>query len=250
MAEDEAPPEKPDLRVVAAPKSVQAPTTHERYEQMATAYFAGARTIRGVVEALKKKGVHVGWKTVRKAIETGWPEHHWPPLKERAKLHDRAKEAEGNTADPARAERARGWIEMKRDYLVIAGGVRAGLARALNVLNQNIDRSVATSLRPQRQVHFEEVLDGKGKVVRRIPRTITVDVQVMPSVFDVSTALNQIAGALQKVGEGELGQLLAKPPGDAAGGKRSRLTDAQIEYIHANGGRLPDGVTPEMLGEF
>jgi len=247
MADEKDP---PDLHVVGGKKPIQAPTTHERYEQMANAYFAGARTIRGVVAALRKQyGVSISWKTAKKAIEVGWPEHHWPPLKDRAQLHDRARQHEANTADPARAERARSWLEMRRDYLLIAGGVRAGLARALTVLNANIDRSVATTVRPQRQVHYEEVMDAKGKVIRRIPRTITVDVQVMPSVFDVAQALNQMSGALQRIGEGELGQLMAKPPGDT-GGKRQRVSDEQVAFILANGGRLPPGVTPEMLGEL
>jgi len=216
---------------------------------MATAYLQGNRFVRGLARA-----AGVDRKTAYRAINVGYPQHEWPPLLERAKFYDAQHRAADDAADPKRAQQARDFVTMRKEWLNIALGVRGMIAKAILVLQRHVDSSTAVVVRPQRQVHYEEVLDGKGRVVRRIPRTLTVDVAQAPSIHAIADSVSQLAGALDKVGGGELGQLNAKPPREAAGERSGKkLTDEQIQYMAENGGRPPPGVTLEdlkaMLGE-
>jgi len=249
---EEAPPEEPKepkLRSVPGGKRpASKPTSFETYERCATTYFAGNRTVKGLMRAMREQGFPITEKTAKKAIKEGWPQHKWPPLDERAALHDKLHQQASMSTDSGRASAAKGFLKMRDDYLTIAGGVRAGIAKAVTVIMQNVDRAVATTTRPTRQVHVEEVLDAKGRVVRRIPKTLTVDAQFAPSIFDVAQALNQLAAALERTGGGELGQLLADVPDEAAGKGKHKVTIEQIQYMADHGGALPPGVTPEMLG--
>jgi hypothetical protein len=255
MSEEAPPPgegEQP-LRSIEGGKSkrpISTPVTHEVYEMMAVAYLAGARSVRDIQRRLKAQGVGISKSTAEKAIKFGWVQNKWPPLRERAELHDKLRAAATNGADPKRAKAAHDWLRMRDDYLTIAGGVRANIAQAINIMNRDVKTAVSTQVKPVRQVHFEEVLDAKGRVVRRIPRTLTVDVTMPPSIFDVSAAVNQLAAALERTGGGELGQLMAKPPQGAANRRGHSMTPEQVQWMADHGGAIPPGVTPEQLGDF
>ena len=241
MSEEEKPP-KPNLKIV---KKWQQPPGIDRdaYDRLTEIYLHGTRSIRG----LATKG-GVAYQTARKAIEVGWPAQGWDALAERARLYDKLH-AEGQTAtSPERAKSARDWIKMRDDYIEIAAGVRVGLAKSLRILVQNVDLAVATKMAPQRQVHFEEVLDDKGAIVRRIPHTLTVDVMLPPSIHAIADSFSQIASALDRTGGGELEQLMANPPPGATGKRGHRLTAEQIRYMAENQGKIPPGVTMEDLG--
>lgn len=218
--------------------------SRELYEEMAATYLSGTRSM---YELAKKFGLSN--KTAKKAVETGWPERNWPSLKSRAELHDRIKDDSLNNTDPARAKQARDWMQMREEYMNIAFGVRTAIAQGLAKILPEIKNATANTTRPVRRVHYEEVLDAAGKVVRRVPRTLTEDVVVPPSIFEVMSTINQMAGALERTGGGELEQLLAKPPA-APGKKPHNLKWEHVEYMAVNGGRMPPGVTLDDLGEI
>lgn len=245
----EAPPAPPDLQVVRprkkhAPRVYNGPMTRERYEELAQTYMAGNRSPK----QLHRKH-HCSEKTARKAINEGWPEHDWPPLKERAKMYDRIRDQAAAKEDPERAKQARDFLQMRDEYLRIAHALRGAVAQCLAKLVPEIAGSTATTIKPVRQVHYEEVLDASGKVVKRIPRTLVVDVTVPPSIFDIAPAVHQMTGALDRIGGGELEQLFAKPPSDGAAPRKHNLNWQQIEYMAANGGRMPPGTTLDDLGD-
>jgi len=221
--------------------------SHELYEQMADVYLRGARTANEV--AVKCNVAH---QTAQKAIKRGWPDKSppWPPLSERAEMWDRMhREATGNPANKDREQAAASWVVMKRQYLDISLGVRSVIAKAVLSLLRSVEDAVATQTVQVRQVHYEEVLDAKGKVTRRIPRTLMVDVQAPPSIHKVTASLADVASALAKTGAGEIEALMAKPPKGGDPGKKWDLSDEQLVYMAKNEGRLPPGVTVEMLGE-
>jgi hypothetical protein len=192
----------------------------------------------------------VGLPTAHRAINHGWPDRGWPSLKSRAQLYDKLhSETQITTANPARGKDARDWVQMRDDFVSICNGVRVGLSRAVIVLNKAVDQATATELRAVREVHMEEVLDDKGRVTKRIPRTITVDVQMPPSIFRIAESLSSVASALKQTALGELEVLMAKLPAGSFGKAGHKLTQAQIEYMAANNGAIPPGVDLDDLGE-
>ena len=212
------------------------------YDKMAEVYLHGKRNIQGLAKACG-----VAHKTAKKAIELGWPDREWGPLMERARLYDKLHSEGQQTTSPARAKQARDWTKMRDDFIEIAAGARIVLAKSIIVLQRNVDQAVATRLAPQRQIHFEEILDAKGRVTRRIPHTVTVDVMLAPDIHAITSSINQIAGALDRIGGGELEQLMARPP--STGRRGHKLSPEQIEYMATNQGKLPPGVKMEDLGD-
>ncbi len=240
----ENPPTPPELKVVPPPRrGGYAPITRDLYDRMTETYLHGTRAIGALSRAH-----NIAHVTAKKAIEVGWPKNGWDALKERARLYDKLHNANVQNTSPERAERARDFLKMREDYIEIAAGIRVGLAKAVSQLLRSVDGSVATQLRPQRQIHMEEILDAKGRIIRRIPRTIVVDVQVPPSIHAIAASLSQVAGALERTGGGELEQLLARVPSGAASRRGHRLSDEQIAFMAENQGRLPPGVKLEDLG--
>lgn len=247
---DEKPPEEPKtppaLRSVkGGGKRPIGPVPHSLYEAMADTYLKGSRAAKELVSAHG-----VAFRTAKKAIDHGWPDKKWPSLKERAVLYDKIHAQATASENPERAARARDWLKMREDYLNVAGGVRGVVAKSVFNLMNAVDLAVANQVKPMRQVHFVEELDKQGRVIRRTPKTLIVDVTLQPSIFDVAAAVNQLASALERTGSGELGQLLAKVPQDALGtGRKTKLTDEHIAFIAENQGRLPPGITIADLGE-
>lgn len=251
----EPPKEQPALRSISGGKDRRRAARGRRkagqhvdnvlYQAMAETYLTGKRTIE---ELVIDHGV--AFRTGKRAIEVGWPEKKWPSLQDRALLYDKQHVDQVNSASPVRAKHAKNWLEMREDYIKISSGIRGALAKTIGKIIQNTDGAVATQVRPVRRVHYEEVLDGKGKVIRRIPRTLTEDVTMAPSIFDVATALNQIASALERTGGGELQQMLAKPPQGSTGRRGHGLTEEQIRWMAENRGAIPPGVTLAQLGDF
>jgi hypothetical protein len=218
--------------------------TREIYDMLAERYLSGERRLIPLSEQC-----NVGIPTVRKAIDLGWPERGWPALGERAVLYDKLHAEAMMNTNPVRAKDARDWLQMRKDFIEIAAGVRIGLAKAVHILVKNVDAATATELRSQRQVHMEEVLDEKGRITRRIPRTMTVDVQVPPSIYRITDSLSSVASALKVTGMGEIEVLLAKPPAGSFGRRGHKLTGEQIQWMAENNGQLPPGVSLEDLGE-
>jgi hypothetical protein len=216
----------------------------QTYDQLADVYIKGRRSARELVDA-----TGVAFKTAQKAIEFGWPEHGWAPLKERAAFYDRMHNEAASKESPARAKEARDFLAMREEYLKIAHGVRSGLAQCLGVAIPLIPTATRTRVEPRRVERMEEVLDKAGRVVKRIPRTITIDVEVNLPFTELAEAFTKIANALERTGGGELEQLSAKLPTNATGGRRKHnLTVDQLQFMAENQGRLPPGVKLEDLG--
>jgi hypothetical protein len=241
MDQPDPPAEGPKLHSVKPPK--RSYITREIYDRMTEVYVKGARSAG---EIMKATGVIR--KTARKAIERGWPEHGWAPLKERAAFYDKMHEQASNAEDPKRAKEARDFLAMREEYLNITHAARAAFAQGLRVILPAIPGAAIVKTEARRQLHYEEVLDAKGAVVRRIPRTITVDVVVPLSIVELMHAAHLAASGVKGIGMGELEQLMAKPP--TAERKKHSLTWDQIEWMAANGGRVPPGVTADQLGDL
>lgn len=234
---EEKPPDSP-VRLVR-PVVKRAGSGHvdrALYERLVDFYTKGTRSAG---ELMRLTGVHR--KTARRAIEKGWPENGWDSLRERAAFYDRIQQAAANKESPERAKVARDFLAMRAEYLQLTHGLRSSIAQILGPLLTAIPNSNTTSIRTS----LDEVLDAKGAVTKRIRRTVTVQ----PSILDLANTINQLAGALERTGGGELEQLLAKPPQGATGRRKHALTVEQIEFMAANAGKLPPGVSLEDLGD-
>jgi hypothetical protein len=248
----EKPPEAPELKSIDGGKSRASvrPHKHRRvdrdlYDRMAEAYLHGNRSVKALA-----REVGVSEPTAHKAIYQGWPANDWSPLKARAALYDKLHTEGREKVSPERARIARDWLKMKDDYIEIAAGLRVGIARCVAKAIKASEDAIAGRIQAVRQVHMEEVIDEAGRVTRRIPRTLTVDVNQPPDLHAVVASLSQLAAALERTGGGELEQLLAKPPADALGrGGKHKFTPEQIRYMAENQGKLPPGVTLDDFGE-
>lgn len=216
----------------------------QTYEQLADIYIKGRRSIRELVTAT---GVAV--KTANKAIDRGWPEKGWAPLRERAEFYDRMHTQAADKESPQRAKEARDFLAMREEYLKIAHGVRSGLAQCLGVAIPLIATATRTRVEQRRVERMEEVLDRAGRVMKRIPRTIVIDVEVNLPFTELADAIAKISSALERTGGGELEQLSAKLPTNTTGGRRKHnLTVEQLRFMAENRGMLPPGVKLEDLG--
>lgn len=216
----------------------------QTYEELAERYIKGRRSIAELATE-----VGVAYKTARKAIERGWPEKGWAPLQDRAAFYDKMHADTVIRESPQRAKEARDFLAMREEYLKIAHGVRSGLAQCLGVAIPLIPTATRTRVESRRVERMEEVLDKAGRVVKRIPRTITIDVEVNLPFTELAEAFTKIANALERTGGGELEQLSAKLPTNATGGRRKHnLTIEQLTFMAENRGALPPGVKLEDLG--
>lgn len=216
----------------------------ETYEELVDFYIRGRRSIRELVDA-----TGVAFKTAKKAIERGWPEKGWAPLQDRAAFYDKMHADVANKESPQRAKEARDFLAMREEYLKIAHGVRSGLAQCLGVAIPLIATASRTRVESRRVERMEEVLDKAGRVTKRIPRTITVDVEVNLPFTEIADAIAKISSALERTGGGELEQLSAKLPTNATGGRRKHnLSIDQLRFMAENKGALPPGVKIEDLG--
>lgn len=214
------------------------------YEEMAETFIKGARSMG---ELVSKFGV--ARKTANRAIESGWPHQGWAPLRDRAAFYDRLHADTLNKESPQRAKEARDFLAMREEYLKIAHGVRSGLAQCLGVAIPLIATASRTRVESRRVERMEEVLDKAGRVVKRIPRTLTIDVEVNLPFTELADAIAKISSALERTGGGELEQLSAKLPTNTQAGRRKHnLSIDQLQYMAENQGRLPPGVKLEDLG--
>jgi hypothetical protein len=220
------------------------PITREAYDRMVSVHVQGSRSIGELVRTCK-----VARETAQKAIHKGWPEKGWKPLKEHAAHYDRMAEAvTAAPADPARAEEAASWEVIRRQHLDLAIATRSVLAGGLVKLQEAMERSTITTLKPRRRTVMEEVIDREGKVIRRIPRTVTEDVEVAPNLTALFQMLSDCSAVLARTGGHEIDIANAKAPAWMRQSKGwSNLTSEQLQYMWQHDGRLPPGVTLEML---
>lgn len=242
---DEKESNPPILRSIKpTPRTKGKPMDRQTYEEMADAYVKGRRSAGELTTIFG-----VAFKTSQKAIDHGWPEKGWAPLRERAAFYDKLHNETQNRESPQRAKEARDFLAMREEYMKIAHGVRSGLAQCLGVAIPLIATASRTRVEQRRVERMEEVLGRDGKVVKRIPRTITVDVEVNLPFTELADAIAKISSALERTGGGELEQLSAKLPTNATGGRRKHnLTIEQLTFMAENAGKLPPGVKLEDLG--
>lgn len=222
--------------------------TREKYDEMVQAHIKGTRTIGDL-----SRRTGVAPDTAAKAIREGWPERGWKPLKDHAAAHDAmvdaAARARAGTEDPKRAAEAESWAELRRDQLLLALGLKSGLAGLIEKLRTLVDHAPITEIKAVRRTVFEEHLDTSGRVVKRVPRTVTEDVEVTPNIVAAAGALVDATTALGRIGHHEILTAHSKEPDWMRGKKRGwqNLTEEQLDYIRKNNGKLPDGVLLEEL---
>ena len=240
---DVAPVKEVKRRQKPAERWRNGPMIREVYDHMERVYLAGNRTPQQLARVCR-----VSHRTARKAIREGWPQHNWPPLMERASVHDRRRQEAVDKADPEKAKQARDFLAMREELFKILFGIRSAAAQILSKVLPEIAGAPVVGTRPVRRVVFEEVLGPDGKVARRVPRTITVDEVVAPSVVDLADIVAKMAAALDRVGGTELDQLTAKTPPPARRNPLASLSVAQLEFMGKTG-QVPDGVSFDDLGD-
>jgi hypothetical protein len=238
--DDERPPqEPPKLRLIKNKRG--RGLTAEQYEILAQTYMGlSRRSSRSLAEA-----TGVTKATALKAISVGWPHHGWAPLSERAKLFDAQQSAKRD------AKAAKSTTEALDENLHLATRIETfrmmqGLrALAMNVakrLNDVLD--AATCNRRGKRTRVIEEVRGK-KIVHRVVQEDVVDPPYLP---DVATAIREMSSVVVAAAGTEQRLFVAKAPEDGRKIGGMELTDEQLTFIRENGGKLPPGVTREMLG--
>jgi hypothetical protein len=241
--------------------------SREIYERMLEAYVHGIRSQGEVMRA-----VGCSRDTAKKAIEVGWPKHGWRPLRDVASEYDAVDAAArgssggigaggpgdprpgggggGDGDDPTRSPDAVTFSAFQRQHMTIALAIRSVVAMAIVKAREAVAAATATTIKPMRKVVMEEHLDSTGAVFKRSPRTVIEDVVVSPNLISLASALNELASALARTGMHEIKIADADTPRsmrEQEQGGFGSLTNEQIDFIAKNNGRLPPGVTLDML---
>ncbi len=253
--DDEGKDKPPALGVIDGGKSKHAPRnqrseiTRANYDKMCDEWVHGTRSIK---DMSRKLGFAKA--TIRKAVNHGWPAKGWRPLADAARDYDAVQEAARGTntpiaLSPEQVQEAASWAALRRQHLDLALTLRILVAQSVGRLREAIEAAVATTVRPIRRVVYEELLDDKGNVFKRIPKIVTQDETQPPSIFSITAGLNELASTLARTGAHEIGVANSKTPGwMEADAKRgwSDLTAEELEHMEKTG-QLPKGVTLEML---
>lgn len=243
----------PDLGVIDGgkkskfiPKNPRNEITRQTYDDLVDAWTRGSRTI---LSLMRRTGI--GKKTAIKARDRGWPDRGWRALKDLGREYDAVQDAarQPPTLTTEQVEEAATWNALRRQHLELALAIRSVLAGGIVKLQRAIQEATATTTKAVRQVVYEELLDDKGSIFKRVPRTVTVDVAVAPDLVAVMGALNAAAATLARTGSSEIGMANSTVPDwMAAKGVKgmSQLSPEDLDYITKHN-RLPPGVVFESL---
>lgn len=242
---DEKPPETPTDEPKSPPrlkivKPKRGQVTAEMYEQLARAYLESqTRTMRGLA-----RDTGLSQDTCAKAINLGWPERGWPPLRERAELYDKQKRAAADqpALTPNQLVDVRKFIEMRNENLGMLRSFRALAARLSNRINEVLPSASAN--RYGKRTRVIDVQHGK----RVVQKVVTEDVVIEPYLPHLASALRDLGQLAFGAGEQEKRWLKIEPPeGDApmTSGWED-MTDEQLDFV-ARTGKLPPGFTREGL---
>jgi hypothetical protein len=238
--DDESPPQDPPkLRLIKNKRG--RGLTAEQYEILAQAYLGlKRRSSRALAEA-----TGVTKQTALKAISVGWPHHGWAPLSERAKLHDAQLAARTN------AKAAKTTTEALDEQLHLATRIETfRMMQGLRALAMTFAKKInevmpqATCNRRGKRTRVIDEVRGK-KIVHRVVQEDVVDPPYLP---DMATALKEMGTLVSMAASAEQRLFVAKAPEDGRKVGGTELTDEQLAYIRENGGKLPPGMTREMLG--
>lgn len=238
--DDEKPPqEPPKLRLIKNKRG--RGLTAEQYEILAQAYLSlSRRSSRSLAEA-----TGVTKQTALKAISQGWPHRGWAPLSERAKLYDAQLAAKTN------ANAAKTTIEALDEQLHLATRIETfRMMQALRALAMNIATRFnkildqATCNRNGKRTRVVDEVRGK-KIVHRV---VQEDVVLPPYLPEIATGVREMNAVVVAAAGLEQRIFTAKAPEDGRKVGGMELTDEQLAYIRENNGKLPEGVTREMLG--
>lgn len=220
-----------------APEGKRAPAPKEsKYQALWVSYRDGVREKRALMRLHR-----MAWATVHTAVEYGWPEQGWTSLKDRAALWDRqalaAKQTEIAALDRAAAE-AKG----KRDAM----RWDAYRPRAVELATKG--HEVLEALQGKLAEAVKAATFVKYRMIRTVdPLTKKVVIEQKPYVDGVAVAQ---AVRLWSAAQRENGNVLAFLTGGPAGlpgdvPEAPELTTEQVAEL--NQGRLPEGVTLEMV---
>lgn len=240
---DESPPEKPreppKLKLVKGKRGQSL--TVEQYEKLAEVYMElKPRSARSLA---RTSGV--SFETAAKAVRLGWPHRGWAPLAERAKLYDAQMAAAtdrkvAKTTVEALDEQLH--LAMRLEQHRMMQGLRA-LAMAVSARLQGV-LDTATCTREGTRYRIIQETRGKKVVERQVRETVVL----APYLPDVASAIREMSSVVVAAASAEQRLFVAKVPEGARKIGGTELTDEQITYIRENGGKLPEGVTREMLG--
>lgn len=205
--------------------------SRELYDKAAEIYLKGDRSYSSVA-----RGISISPVTAKRIIEQGYPAKGWPPLKERATLWDRQKvEAESQ----AHAKHTLNLLDQRersrQERHAILRFAKAGFSNLIRVWQT--ETNSATSL--------HKIATETGKTAISLNALALTGERLM-------NAFTRFAEMEEK----DL-NLMAESPDDAAQGGLSSLagvsaealgiTAEQLDFIVNNGGKLPQGLAPEVV---
>jgi len=218
------------------------------YEEMARTYIGlKSRTIRALSRA-----TGINMKSCRRAVVLGWPERGWPSLAERAQIHDKrterqAEQEASKPLSPGQLLDAKRFQEIRNENLNLARAIRGMGAMLLERCRQAVERATADRVGQRTRVINVEVGEGKNK--RTVQRVVKEDVIEPPYLPHLTSAVANVSEMMLRAGEAERSWSRAPTPEElvAESVGWTNLTEAQLEFVIKNNGKLPADVTPEML---
>jgi hypothetical protein len=227
----------PNLRVVG--KRAFRPMSVDLYDRLAEMYLHGERTIRG----LARQG-GVTFKIADRAIKHGWPRMKLAALSARAEVYDRQREHEAvKHATPAMQDEMGRWTAMREENLQLGRAIRAVAQRLLLKVNEAVAASTAT--RMYRRKRVVQVQVGK----RTAERQVEEDISLPPYLPHLAGATKELSGLVSQMGAHEAFFAKITVPDHLRGASTGwdKLTDEELDHVIKNAGKLPPGVTIEML---
>jgi hypothetical protein len=216
--------------------------TREKYDRALELYLHGTRSINGLARAMG-----IVRNTAKRLVDVGYPDKGWPALKDRAQLYDaereRAKQKLGRVS-PQQADEMGRWVEMREENRNLARAVRAVGSRAVQRINEAVSR--ATS---DRTIVVSKVVQIKGRGGKLIDRVVQEVVTAPPYLPHVVQAARAVAALVAQMGASEVMFARITVPDHLKGASTGwdKLTKEETDYIIANGGKLPPGITIDQL---
>lgn len=236
----------PDLRVVRGKKGNRGrqKLTEDEYEMLVQTFLKMDR------RSARQLSMLTGFseETCSRAINRGWPVRGWPSLRERAELFDRRRREtdDDSSKKPLTAQQildAARFLSMRNENLNMSRSFRALAMNLAAKLQAAVERATADRQGKRTRVIEEQ----RGK--RVVHRVVQEDVTLPPALSNLASAARDLGALAMAASQNERVWAGVAVPEDVAKEKLGwdELSDEQLEYIEANGGKLPPGITAEML---
>lgn len=235
------PEEQPRLTLVHG-KRKKGTIAKDQYEAMARWWLnAQQRSARGLA-----RGTGVSLETARRAITRGWPERGWPSLMERANdADDRDRKIRDRVMTPEQAMNEAWFLARRAEIMNQLLAHRAVAAAALDKIAQAIGE--ATARRHAVRTWVEKETVGTGKTKRTVSKVLREDITLPPYLPHVLAAQHSLGGSIIEASAEEREWMQLERPTELPSANNETAlpgaTKEQVQYIIANNGKLPPGVS-------